>query len=65
MPAALSFDEAMNLLSGVRLGVGIGLIPGVSIYTMNKLLFTPNPRTSLPPRAFLPTTPISRFTGRT
>ena len=24
----LSFEEAMNLLSGVRLGVGVGLIPG-------------------------------------
>src|SRR6478735_3347340 len=35
---SLSFDEAMNLLSGVRLGVGVGLIPGVSVYTLNKLL---------------------------
>jgi protein arginine kinase len=40
---ALSFDEAMNLLSGVRLGVGIGLIPGVSMYTMNKLLIDTQP----------------------
>lgn len=34
----LSFDEAMNLLSGVRLGVGLGLIPHVSLYALNKLL---------------------------
>ena len=40
---ALSFDEAMNLLSGVRLGVGVGLIPGVSIYTLNKLLIHAQP----------------------
>ena len=26
---SLSFEEAMNLLSGVRLGVGTGLVPGV------------------------------------
>ena len=32
----------MNLLSGVRLGVGLKLIPGVGVYTLNKLLiFTP------------------------
>lgn len=35
---SLSFEEAMNLLSGVRLGVGAGLIPGVGMYTLNKLL---------------------------
>ncbi len=40
---ALSFDEAMNLLSGVRLGVGIGVIPGVSMYTLNKLLIDAQP----------------------
>ncbi|MEO8226846.1 MAG: protein arginine kinase [Gemmatimonadota bacterium] len=40
---ALSFDEAMNLLSGVRLGVGLELIPGVSIYTLNKLLIHAQP----------------------
>ena len=40
---ALSFDEAMNLLSGVRLGVGVGLIPGVSVYTLNKLLIHAQP----------------------
>ena len=35
---SLTFDEAMNLLSGVRLGVGVGLIPGLAMYTLNKLL---------------------------
>lgn len=35
---SLSFDEAMNLLSGVRLGVGMDIIPGVGMYTLNKLL---------------------------
>jgi protein arginine kinase len=35
---SLSFDEAMNLLSGVRLAVGLKLITGLSVYTLNKLL---------------------------
>ncbi|HSR14981.1 MAG TPA: protein arginine kinase [Gemmatimonadales bacterium] len=39
----LSFEEAMNLLSGVRLGVGLGLIPGVGMYTLNKLLVFTQP----------------------
>ncbi|MEO6067507.1 MAG: protein arginine kinase [Gemmatimonadales bacterium] len=34
----LSFEETMNLLSGVRLGVGVGLVGGVGLYTLNKLL---------------------------
>src|SRR6266496_3595313 len=34
----LSFEETMNLLSGVRLGVGLNLITGLSVYTLNKLL---------------------------
>ena len=34
----LSFDEAMNLLSGVRLAVGLKLIDGLRVYTLNKLL---------------------------
>jgi protein arginine kinase len=34
----LSFEEMMNLLSGVRLGVGLKLIGGVGLYTLNKLL---------------------------
>jgi protein arginine kinase len=39
----LSFEEAMNLLSGVRLGLGLGLIPGVSVYALNKLLVFTQP----------------------
>ena len=35
---SLGFDEAMNLLSGVRLAVGLQLVKGVSVYTLNKLL---------------------------
>ena len=40
---SLSFDEAMNLLSGVRLGVGLNLIPQLSVYTLNKLLIYTQP----------------------
>jgi protein arginine kinase len=40
---SLSFDEAMNLLSGVRLGVGLKLIPALSVYTLNKLLIFTQP----------------------
>jgi len=35
---SLTFDEAMNLLSGVRLAVGLKLIDRLSVYTLNKLL---------------------------
>ncbi len=35
---SLAADEAMNLLSGVRLAVGLQLIGGLSMYTLNKLL---------------------------
>ena len=35
---SLSFEDAMNYLSGVRLAVGLKLISGLSIYTLNKLL---------------------------
>jgi protein arginine kinase len=35
---SLSFDEAMNYLSSVRLAVGLKLIPHLSVYTLNKLL---------------------------
>jgi protein arginine kinase len=34
----LTFDEAMNFLSGVRLAVGLKLVAGLSVYTLNKLL---------------------------
>jgi len=40
---SLTFDEAMNLLSGVRLGVGLNLVPGLSVYTLNKLLIHTQP----------------------
>jgi protein arginine kinase len=33
----------MNLLSGVRLGVGLGLIPDLSVYILNKLLVHTQP----------------------
>ncbi len=35
---SLSFDEAMYYLSGVRLAVGLKLMTGLSVYTLNKLL---------------------------
>ena len=35
---SLTFDEAMKYLSGVRLAVGLKLISGLSVYTLNKLL---------------------------
>jgi protein arginine kinase len=35
---SLSFEEAMNYLSGVRLAAGLHLIPGLSVYALNKLL---------------------------
>jgi protein arginine kinase len=35
---SLTFDEAMNYLSGVRLAVGLKLISSLSVYTLNKLL---------------------------
>jgi len=40
---SLSFEETMNLLSGVRLGVGLNLIPELSVYTLNKLLVFTQP----------------------
>jgi protein arginine kinase len=33
-----SFEEVMNLLSGVRLGVGLKLIPRLSVYTLNRIM---------------------------
>ena len=35
---ALSFDEVMNLLSGVRLGVSMNLLAGLRVYTLNKIM---------------------------
>jgi protein arginine kinase len=40
---SLSFEEAMSFLSTVRLGVGLKLIPGLSVYTLNKLLVFTQP----------------------
>ncbi len=34
----LPAEEAMNLLSGLRLAVGLNLVTGLSVYTLNKLL---------------------------
>ena len=39
----LTFEETMNLLSGVRLGVGLNLLAGPSVYTLNKLLIFTQP----------------------
>ena len=40
---ALSFEELMNLLSGVRLGVSLKLLPGLRVYTLNKLMIFTQP----------------------
>jgi protein arginine kinase len=34
----LSFEEVMNLLSGVRLGVSLNLLTGLRVYTLNKIM---------------------------
>jgi protein arginine kinase len=39
----LSFEEGMNLLSGVRLGAGLNLITDVGVYTLNKLMIFTQP----------------------
>ncbi len=35
---SLSFEELMNLLSGVRLGASLKLLPGLRVYTLNKIM---------------------------
>lgn len=35
---ALAFDEMMNLLSGVRLGLSLKLLPGPSVYVLNRIM---------------------------
>ncbi|MGH7500161.1 MAG: protein arginine kinase [Longimicrobiales bacterium] len=35
---SLSFDEVMNLLSGVRLGVSMNLLSGLRVYSLNKIM---------------------------
>jgi protein arginine kinase len=36
----LTFDETLNLLSGVRLGVGMAMLPAIPAATLNRLLVT-------------------------
>ena len=40
---SLSFEELMNLLSGVRLGVSLKLLPTLRVYTLNKLMIFTQP----------------------
>ena len=40
---SLAFDELMNLLSGVRLGASLKLLPGVRVYSLNKLMVFTQP----------------------
>ncbi|MEX2466534.1 MAG: protein arginine kinase [Gemmatimonadota bacterium] len=40
---SLSFEELMNLLSGVRLGVSLKLLPGLRVYTLNKMMIFTQP----------------------
>lgn len=35
---SISFEEVMNLLSGVRLGSGLKLLPGLRVYTLNQIM---------------------------
>jgi protein arginine kinase len=35
---SLSFDEVMNLLSGLRLGLSLDLLDGLRVYTLNKIM---------------------------
>lgn len=40
---ALSFEELMNLLSGVRLGASLKLLSGLRVYTLNKMMIFTQP----------------------
>lgn len=40
---SLPFEELMNLLSGVRLGVSLKLLPGLRVYTLNKMMIFTQP----------------------
>jgi len=40
---SLSFEELMNLLSGVRLGTSLKLLPELRVYTLNKLMIFTQP----------------------
>ncbi len=35
---SLSFEEVMNLLSGVRMGVSMNILDGLRVYTLNKIM---------------------------
>lgn len=39
----LSFEELMNLLSGVRLGASLKLLPGLRVYPLNKIMIFTQP----------------------
>jgi protein arginine kinase len=39
----LSFEELMNLLSGVRLGLSLKLLPGLRVYSLNKMMIFTQP----------------------
>lgn len=39
----LTFDELMNLLSGVRLGASLKLLPGLRVYSLNKIMIFAQP----------------------
>ena len=39
----LSFEEMMNLLSGIRLGASLKLLPGLRVYTLNKIMILTQP----------------------
>jgi protein arginine kinase len=40
---SLSFEEVMNLLSGVRLGASLKLLPGLRVYPLNKIMMFSQP----------------------
>jgi len=40
---SLSFEELMNLLSGVRLGASQKLLPGLRVYPLNKIMIFTQP----------------------
>ncbi|MCE2454810.1 MAG: protein arginine kinase [Gemmatimonadetes bacterium] len=40
---ALEFEELMSLLSGVRLGVSLELLPPIGVYTLNKMMILTQP----------------------
>lgn len=40
---SIGFEEMMNLLSGVRLGCGLKLLPGLRVYTLNQIMILTQP----------------------